>query len=432
MPRQPSTHVDSAAAVGKRVKEARTHAGLSQQQLSFEGCTAAYVSRIEAGARIPSFQVLREFARKLNVSAEYLATGHDEQAEATAGTMEIELLVHLGDTDLAQARYEELIASEGSPALAAAARAGLGQMAFRAGEHEEAIPHLQAALASPAIAPRDRITAIDALGRALAQTARFEEATALFERHLAEATEADNIPDRIRFSVLLANTLIDRANFGGAEDVLSSVLDTARAAVDPVSRAGLYWSQSRLHSSQNRPDLAAEYARLALETLEVTEHSLYIAKAFVLLAQIENERGRTEEALHSLDEALPLVSGSGNKYEHGLLLLEKARVLIRTGAAEEAAATALGATALFEGASPVNAGRGFSLAAQVYGELGDDARAIELYELAVDLFPVADRHRVDALSAMAELYEAQGRTEEALAVLKQAVQAGIPVRTDAR
>jgi tetratricopeptide (TPR) repeat protein len=362
------------------------------------------------------------------VSADYLATGTDEVAEADAGTLEIELLARLGDTDRARALYQELIDGDGSPVLAAAALAGLGQMAFRAGEHEEAITHLRRALEAPSITHRDRIAAVDALARALAQTTRFEEATALLDRSLAEATETDDIANRIRFSVLLANTLIDRANFRRAEDVLSAVIDAARESADPVSRASLYWSQSRLHSSQNRPDLALEYARLALETLEVTEHTLFTAKAFMLLAQIENERGKPAEALRLLDEALPLVAGSGNKYEHGLLLLEKARVQARAGDSHDAAATALGATALFEGSSAISSARGFALAAQIYGELGDVARALELYELAVELFPVADRHRVDALSALAELYEAQGRTDDALSALKQAVQAGIPLR----
>ena len=85
-----------------------------------------------------------------------------------------------------------------------------------------------------------------------------------------------------------------------------------------------YWSQSRLHFSQNRPDLASRYARQALKTLEVTEHTLFTAKALVLLAQIENERGNAVEAIELFDQALPAIASAGNAYEHGLLLLEKA------------------------------------------------------------------------------------------------------------
>ena len=69
------SHVDDPAAVGRRIKEARLAAGLSQRQLSFPGCSAAYISRLEAGDRVPSLQLLRKLAVKLNADEQYLATG---------------------------------------------------------------------------------------------------------------------------------------------------------------------------------------------------------------------------------------------------------------------------------------------------------------------------------------------------------------------
>ncbi len=69
------SHVDDPAAVGRRLKEARIEAGLSQRQLSFPGCSAAYISRLEAGDRVPSLQLLRKLAQKLNADEDYLARG---------------------------------------------------------------------------------------------------------------------------------------------------------------------------------------------------------------------------------------------------------------------------------------------------------------------------------------------------------------------
>ena len=69
------SHVDDPAAVGRRLKDARLAAGLSQRQLSFPGCSAAYISRLEAGDRVPSLQLLRKLAAKLNADEQYLATG---------------------------------------------------------------------------------------------------------------------------------------------------------------------------------------------------------------------------------------------------------------------------------------------------------------------------------------------------------------------
>jgi transcriptional regulator with XRE-family HTH domain len=69
------SHVDDPAAVGRRLKEARLAAGLSQRQLSFPGCSAAYISRLEAGDRVPSLQLLRKIAAKLDADEQFLATG---------------------------------------------------------------------------------------------------------------------------------------------------------------------------------------------------------------------------------------------------------------------------------------------------------------------------------------------------------------------
>jgi transcriptional regulator with XRE-family HTH domain len=69
------SHVDDPAAVGRRLKDARVAAGLSQRQLSFPGCSAAYISRLEAGDRVPSLQLLRKLAQRLNADEQYLATG---------------------------------------------------------------------------------------------------------------------------------------------------------------------------------------------------------------------------------------------------------------------------------------------------------------------------------------------------------------------
>ncbi|HXF98660.1 MAG TPA: helix-turn-helix transcriptional regulator [Gaiellaceae bacterium] len=70
--------MDSAAAVGRRLQEARTGAGLSQRELAFPGCSPAYISRIERGQRTPSLQVLRELARRCGVSERFLAWGRTD------------------------------------------------------------------------------------------------------------------------------------------------------------------------------------------------------------------------------------------------------------------------------------------------------------------------------------------------------------------
>jgi transcriptional regulator with XRE-family HTH domain len=77
-------HYDDPAAVGRRVYEARETAGLSQRELAFPGCSAAYISRIERGERVPSLQVMRELARRTGVTEEQLAFGREKVDPAVA------------------------------------------------------------------------------------------------------------------------------------------------------------------------------------------------------------------------------------------------------------------------------------------------------------------------------------------------------------
>lgn len=68
-------HYDDPDQVGKRLHDHRVEAGLSQRDLAFPGCSAAYISRIERGERTPSLQVLRELARRIGVTESVLAYG---------------------------------------------------------------------------------------------------------------------------------------------------------------------------------------------------------------------------------------------------------------------------------------------------------------------------------------------------------------------
>jgi tetratricopeptide (TPR) repeat protein len=425
MPRRPSTHVDSAAAVGARLVAARKAAGLSQRQLAFPGCTAAYISRIEAGARIPSYQILREFAKRLGVSADYLATGHEEgtDTDRVDDLFEAEVALRLDNLEQAEGLYQRVKRAPESDSVATArAEAGLGQVALRRGETGEAIERLETAFATE-LPVTEAATVTEALGRAYASQGRFADAFDLFGRYLEEAKERNDQVEVLRFSVLLANALIDNNRFGRAEEILGDAVDLARRNLDPRLKADLYWSQSRLYSSEGNPDLAARYARLTLSTLEGTEHTVQAARALLLLAHIENDRGNSAAALELVDDGEPVARSAGSPIDRAMFVLERARALEALGESEEAASLVLGSVAALAEASPITAARGYATAAQFFRSHGDNARALELYELAADQFPGPDRHLADVLTAMSEIHEEQGNEAEALRLLKSAMAA---------
>jgi transcriptional regulator with XRE-family HTH domain len=422
MPRRPSTHVDSAAAAGARLAAARKAAGLTQRQLAFPGCTAPYISRIEAGDRIPSYQLLREFAKRLGVSADYLATG-TEETEAPNDLFEAEVALRLDNLDEAERLYAQIKGDpDGDAITVAQAEAGLGQVALRRGETSEAIDRLETASETD-LPGADAAMVAEALGRAYAAQGRFPDAFDLFGRYLDAAKERNDRVEVLRFSVLLANALIDRGRFSHAEEVLGEAMDLARQTLDPMLKANLYWSQSRLYSSEGNPDLAARYAQLTRATLEGTEHTVQAARALLLLAHIENDRGNSEGVLELLDQGDPVAQSAGSPTDRAMFVLERARALEALGDSEEAASLVLGSVAAFAEASPITAARGYAAAADFFRSHGDDARALELYELAAERFPAPDRHLADVLTAMADIQEARGNTAEALTLLRSAMAA---------
>jgi tetratricopeptide (TPR) repeat protein len=405
------------------LREARQAAGLTQRELSFEGCTAAYVSRIEAGARVPSLQILREFAKRLGVDAEYLATGERTVDDLSAELLESEVALRLGDEERAAELYEAARAEAGSPAALARAHLGLGQLALHRGETAKGISFLEQALDSNELRAGDASAAANALGRSYAAQGRYEDAFALFDRFLEQARTRGDHFEQVRFALLLANAFIDHGDFGRAHATLGEVLDQARQTIDPMLRASLYWSQSRAHLVQGDPDRAAEYGQLALATLRASEQTLEAARALLLLAFIENDRGNPEAALELVDEGEPIVAAAGQKTDAAMFTIERARALSALGETNDAAELLLGIGPRLGSASPGEASRAYSVVAGIFRTQGDTARALELYELGVEQAPTADRHVVAALSAMAEIYEERGDTQKALELLKQALAA---------
>lgn len=371
MPRQKSTHVDDPRAVGERLRVAREAAGLSQRQLAFSGCSPAYISRIESGDRIPSLQLLRELGRRLGVSEDYLATGSDPQ-ERDAHVLEAEVALRLGDLELAESLYTTMHEQSSGDAERAVARAGFGQIAFRRGDPRIAIDHFEAAIELSGTETLDPEVA-DSLGRTYAMMGELESAIGVFERGLANAEADDDVFRAVQFMVLLGHALIDAGDFDRAEELLGRALAIGKDFQSPSVRARLYWTQSRLHAERNESERAVRNARAALEVLRMIEDTYRTGRAHQLLAQIELDRGRVEEALGILEEGWPLLESAGSPVERAQYRLEEARALAKLGRKEEASALAMQISGIIADADPEDAAQSYATLAEVFEEMDDRA-----------------------------------------------------------
>jgi tetratricopeptide (TPR) repeat protein len=423
MPRSLTTHIDSPKAVGQRLREARERAGLSQRQLAFPGCTAAYISRLEAGARVPSLQMVNQLAARLDVSGQWLATGVEAAVVTPADLIDAEVALRLGELDEAEALYRTHL-EEGDPARAVAL-AGLGQIAFRRENLRDAIQFLEDALRARNRRMLADPGAVDTLGRCYASVGSLETAIALFESAVDEAQQAGAPLEELRFSVLLANANIDASNFGAAQAALARVVRIAEDTGDPVAAARLYWSQSRLHSMRREPQLASRYAQRALEILERTENDSYVGMAYHLLAHTEAEAGNGEEALRLLARGRELFGNEMGAKDDARFSTAEARALVLADRPRDAARSAARAVELLDVLGPGDRGQAYIALANVFRAVGDPDRARMLLGQALELLlDYGSKPALEAARPLADLLEEDGDTAGALAVMKRAASAG--------
>jgi tetratricopeptide (TPR) repeat protein len=419
MPRKKSTHLADPVATGLRVREARARAGLSQRRLAFPGCSAAYISRIEAGGRVASRQVLEELARRLGVHAEYLVDGTTsgphlllDDAEIALRLDEIEEAARLFTSALADARDDH----ERSRAWE-----GLGHVAYRSSDPDLAVELFERALSHTVEDIADRPGLAENLARSYASRGELARAIDVLQR-CVDANVADPI-QYVRFAGFLGAALTDNGSFAEAERVLASALAKGREVADPYTRARLYWSESRLRVVQGQSELAATYAQKTLEILRTTEDTYALAHILQTLAHIYLDLGRARDALDLLHEERDLIASVGTPLDLAQFRIEEARALAALGEREEAAALAMAAAADMTGVDALDAGRAHALLGEIYADLGDTYRAQEVLELAIEQLEqqAPTRYLVQAYRRLAAVLKGKGDTDAALEVLERAL-----------
>jgi tetratricopeptide (TPR) repeat protein len=363
--------------------------------------------------------MVNQLAVRLDVTGPWLATGVDATAVEPADLVEAEVALRLGEVDTAEALYRAH-SNPGDPARATAL-AGLGQVAFARGRAHEAVQLLEQSLSLRNGRALVDPGAVDTLGRAYMQVGDLTPSIELYERAVAEAVEAEAVLEELRFSVILANVLIDCGDFSRAESVLARVIRITAESGDPIALARLYWSQSRLHSRRDEPRLAGRYARRALEILERTENETFVSLAYHLLATTEVEAGNGDEALRLLEYGRVVRGGELGAVDEARFGALESRALMLAGRPADGARAAERVLESLDSLGPGDRGLTFVLLAEVFAAAGDGERARRLFEEALELL-LAHRPRraLETARKLADLLEAQGDTAGALDVLTRA------------
>jgi tetratricopeptide (TPR) repeat protein len=337
--RQPSLET-----IGDRIHRLREEQGLPQKALVSPGVTAAQVSRIESGKRCPSIKAVRQVARKLGVSPEFLETGVEtttrEELELILEDMEVRIRLDPGDSDI-ENDVRALIdraQREGEKDIEARARANLGTALIDWGRPTEAIEQLEAAISRAAMHPDICPNVHAALSRAYWYVGRADEAVLVCERAL-EQIHPENEVARAILSAELGHTLSDMGQFERAENILTELGDRVEQA-DAHSRAIFHWSLARIAALQDKRRLALRHLHEAITLLKGTEDTIRLARAHLFCASILLWGGRIGGVGKHLQIACSLFPADAEAIDRGMLLGHEALFAARQHRFEEALLTA--------------------------------------------------------------------------------------------
>lgn len=279
----------TAESVGARLKRLRLERGFSQRDLSSQGVSYAYISRIEAGARTPSVKALRKLARKLGVSVEYLETGSElrEVDDRSLRLTEAELELRLaGAASGAEGKLETILEAAleaGDAPAAARATAGLGLVSAKRGRHLEAVERLQRAVGEESFQPPQlRPDIYGALGQTYVALGAPDRAVRLFEECLerAKRESPEDVDAEVRYSTLLGEVLAGMGETERAAEIVLAALARARQQKDATSaRIRAYWSLGRQSLDRGRGEEAADYLRDAAALLRARDHDTVRSQA---------------------------------------------------------------------------------------------------------------------------------------------------------
>jgi tetratricopeptide (TPR) repeat protein len=250
-----------------------------------------------------------------------------------------------------------------------------------------------------------------------------ERATLVFEQCLRRARANGDKPAQVRFGMLLSYALTDLGRFEPAEHAIAEVVEAGDGIEDPVVRARVEWAQARLYGEQKRTELAVGHARAALDLLRDTDQQQFLAKTYELVASLTTDLGRPREAIALLRDGWPLVLDAATPLEVAHYRIEEARAMAALGERDGAAAIAMRVAAQLDGTHPGDAGRAYVLLAEIFDDLGEVARARQLYETGIGLLSRQgpSRYLADAYRRLAALFEAEYRTEDAVGVLRRSL-----------
>lgn len=417
-------------SIGERLRRLRLERSLSQREISSPGVSNAYISRIEAGARVPSVKAIRQLARKIGVTPDFLERGIDanprEERELRALRAELALRLN-GDAVTAERLLRPVLEEaerERDERTATRARLLLGITACRSNAHEKALDYLSPLVASGRLDAAAYPELYIAAARCLYSLDRQNEAIELLRRALAGAERLVGPSSTLTaaFAYELAS-LLDRS--GSNEDtvrLLARTLKQSEKLRDPNERARFFAEQAQRAGEAHDPVDELDALRSALAALDASESAHELARAHLLYARVLTDAGDASKALANVELAESLLNGSETAIESFRIRRERARTALKSGRPEEAVELARSALAISTVENPSERGGAHWVLAEGLTATGQITTAEAEVGRALSLLRQADpRAASKLLRWWAKILRQHGRNDEAFAALEEAL-----------
>lgn len=417
--------------LGRRLRNARIAAGLTQTALAEGEVTAAYVSRIEDGQRRPEFGLLGRMVMRMGTSLEDLllpATGADLEMALTVDYAELELAG--GNGQAALEAVDAVVRAMGTGAdsvelrrRCAVIRAGALEAV---GDLNGAILQLEDLRGAP-VASVDWLRSLIALCRCYQEVGELDQAIAVGENAVASIEELDlmGLTESIQLSVTVAGAYMRRGDLDRAMRICRRAIEQADGIGSPVAKASAYWNASLVESRKGASQLALDLARKALQQFELGEDGRNLARlrGHVADMQLQMDPPDAAGAITTLKQAArELEWSSASPADRASQLQTRARAHLLLGEHEMARADIHASMAML----PVAAESEKAYAHAVLGEIemhaGNTQGAREALLSAVRMLSAAgaDREAAQLWFELATHLRSVGELEAALDAFERA------------
>ncbi len=412
-------------ALGRRLRSARLARGLTQGEVAHKIMSVAYLSRIEAGQRGPTFPLLVSLAKRLDVTVESLLGEPDRRTvdEIRLALNYAELSLESGQPQDAETHLAQAIAKlQGSAVDGMRDRARLlhARALEATSREDDAILELEDLIDDDTADGLTKIKAGIALSRIYRESGDLGRAIECGQRVMTYVEEAglDSCDEAVQLAVTLAAAHFERGDTGHAVRMCRKAITRAESLGTSKARASAYWNASAMQARRGDVATAVPLAERALALLGEGQdaRNLALLRGEVGRLQLELDPPALDEARHNLEQAAAEMEWSpSTSSDRAQVLLGLARAAFLSGDVPTSRDLVAQVHAVGNGHLPLAEAEAWALLGSTYVSEGDSDEASTCFQRAVLTLSAigADRVAAQLWFELADLLDGVGLSEAA-------------------